>query len=245
MVFRENYTQPAEHPKDVRAVMADSQVVNCNRLSYQQVIHILPPLQAPNEYSFLRGKDGNYTARLKSRIPRQATQDKHHQTAWLKSIPSQCTLLDRCVDNSVQDKPVFPSTHVGGLLDMITRVIKWPPFQPPSYKSIHPTKPNDSNHLLVHLSFWTFPSCSRNWGLCGQVDPIWREACRNTNLWTLPKLKGPDIHPTHLIPISSCRYWWVDSKTTKVKLIRVFLDDVLRKQCPKMAKISVFRDFYQ
>lgn len=107
-----------------RTVMADSQVVNCNRLSYQQVIHILPPLQAPNEYSFLRGKDGNYTARLKSRIPRQATQDKHHQTAWLKSIPSQCTLLDRCVDNSVQDKPVFPSTHVGGLLDMITRVIK-------------------------------------------------------------------------------------------------------------------------
>jgi hypothetical protein len=47
MVFKENYTQPAEHPKDVRTVMADSQVVNCNRLSYQQVIHILPPLQAP------------------------------------------------------------------------------------------------------------------------------------------------------------------------------------------------------
>ena len=180
MVFRENYTQPAEHPEDVRTVMADSQVVNCNRLSYQQVIHILPPLQAPSGYSFLRGKDGNYTARLKSIIPRQATQDKHHQTAWLKSIPSQCTLLDRCVDNSVQDKPVFPSTHDGGLLDMVTRVIKWPPFQPPSYKSIHPTKPNDSNHLLVHLSFQTFPSCSRNWGLCGHVDPIWREACPNT-----------------------------------------------------------------
>jgi len=135
MVFRENYTQPAKHPLDVRTVMADSQVVNCNRLSYQQVIHILPPLQAPSGYSSLRGKDGNYPAWLKSNPrklgPRQATQVKHHQTAWLKSIPSQCTLLDRCVDNSVQDKPVFPSTHVGGLLNIVTRVIKRPPFQPP------------------------------------------------------------------------------------------------------------------
>jgi hypothetical protein len=58
MAFRENYTQPAEHPKDVRTVMADSQVVNCNRFSYQQVIHILPSLQAPSEYSSLKGKDG-------------------------------------------------------------------------------------------------------------------------------------------------------------------------------------------
>jgi len=156
MAFRENYSQPAEHPEDVRTVMADSQVVNCNRLSYQQVIHILPPLQAPNEYSFLRGKDGNYTARLKSRIPRQATQDKHHQTAWLKSIPSQCTLLDRCVDNSVQDKPAFPYRRLTRL--QVTRMIKWPPlFQPPSYKSTHRTKSNDPNHLLVHLSPSDFP----------------------------------------------------------------------------------------
>jgi hypothetical protein len=57
MAFIENYTQPAEHPEDVRTAMADSQVVNCNRFSYQQVIHILPPLQAPNGYSSLRGKD--------------------------------------------------------------------------------------------------------------------------------------------------------------------------------------------
>jgi len=40
-----------------RTVMADSQVVNCNRFSYQQVIHILPPLQAPSRYSSLRGND--------------------------------------------------------------------------------------------------------------------------------------------------------------------------------------------
>jgi len=57
MAFRENYSQPAEHPEDVRTVMADSQVVNCNRFSYQQVIHILPPLQAPSRYSSLRGND--------------------------------------------------------------------------------------------------------------------------------------------------------------------------------------------
>ena len=48
MAFRENYTQPAGHPKDIPStVMADPQVVMCNRFSYQQVIHILPPLQAP------------------------------------------------------------------------------------------------------------------------------------------------------------------------------------------------------
>ena len=46
MAFRENYQQPASS-KDVAAVTADSRVVNCNRFSYQQVIHILLSLQAP------------------------------------------------------------------------------------------------------------------------------------------------------------------------------------------------------
>jgi hypothetical protein len=47
MVFKENYQTTGGVVKDVAAVAADSQVVNCNRFSYQQVIHILLPLQTP------------------------------------------------------------------------------------------------------------------------------------------------------------------------------------------------------
>jgi hypothetical protein len=36
---------------------------------------------------------------------------------------------------------------------MVTRATEWPPFQPPSYKSTHPTKPNVP---LVHSSVQTF-----------------------------------------------------------------------------------------
>jgi len=58
MAFRENYTQPAEEWYPPRAAMADPQVVNCNRFSYQQVIHILPSLRAPKlVLDFDRPKD--------------------------------------------------------------------------------------------------------------------------------------------------------------------------------------------
>ena len=88
-----------------RTVMADSQVVNCNRFSYQQVIHILPSLRAPHGYTILIGKD-------------RFDPDRN---ARLKSIPSQYTLLDRSINNSVQDKPVIPF-NIGGLLNMVNRV---------------------------------------------------------------------------------------------------------------------------
>jgi hypothetical protein len=39
-----------QQKKLLTAVVVDSQVVNCNRFSYQQVIHILRSLQAPERY---------------------------------------------------------------------------------------------------------------------------------------------------------------------------------------------------
>jgi len=40
------------------AVIVDSQVVNCNRFSYQQVIHILHSSQASFRYLTYKGKEG-------------------------------------------------------------------------------------------------------------------------------------------------------------------------------------------
>jgi len=42
--------------KLLTAVIVDSQVVNCNRFSYQQVIHILRSLQAPERYLTLKAR---------------------------------------------------------------------------------------------------------------------------------------------------------------------------------------------
>jgi hypothetical protein len=78
-----------------RAAMADPQVVNCNRFSYQQVIHILPSLRAPSWYSTLIGQ--------KTGRPRPK--------CLARSIPSEFTLLDRYIYHSVQDKPVIPLTR--------------------------------------------------------------------------------------------------------------------------------------
>jgi hypothetical protein len=44
-VLKENYQQPAKVNKDNSAVTADSQVANCFRLGYQQVIHITSTAQ--------------------------------------------------------------------------------------------------------------------------------------------------------------------------------------------------------
>jgi hypothetical protein len=89
MVFRENYQQPALSHRQ-STVTADSQVVNCNRFSYQQVIHIL--LHCKHQRCLtLIGK------RSKASI-----------IAWPEPIPSQFSLIDRCIHNSVQDQPVIP-----------------------------------------------------------------------------------------------------------------------------------------
>jgi len=73
---------------------ADSQVVKCNRFSYQQVIHILPHRKHREVLDFQIGQ-----GRSTKQPPR---------TAWLEPIPSQYGLIDRCIHNSVQDQPVSP-----------------------------------------------------------------------------------------------------------------------------------------
>jgi hypothetical protein len=49
VAFRENYQQPAQETKALRTVEADSQLVNCSRISYQQVIRILRSVQSKQE----------------------------------------------------------------------------------------------------------------------------------------------------------------------------------------------------
>ncbi len=60
VAFRENYQQPVEQLKSLRTVAADPRVVKCNRFSYQQVIHILLSMQAPEVLDFI----GHLTAWL-------------------------------------------------------------------------------------------------------------------------------------------------------------------------------------
>jgi hypothetical protein len=88
MTFRENYQQPALSHGHC-TVTADSQVVKCNRFSYQQVIHIL--LHCKHQRCLtLIGKEANFII------------------AWPEPIPSQYSLIDRCIYNSVQGQPVIP-----------------------------------------------------------------------------------------------------------------------------------------
>jgi hypothetical protein len=49
-------------------------------------------------------------------------------------------------------------------------------FQPPRHKVTRLTSPNELELDSVHLFFQTFPSCSRNPGLFGCVDPVLGEA---------------------------------------------------------------------
>jgi len=73
------------------SVTADSQVIKCNRFGYQQIIHILLHCRHQKVLDFGSAKKlGNF------------------RIAWQASIPSQYILIGRCIDNSVQDTPVFP-----------------------------------------------------------------------------------------------------------------------------------------
>jgi hypothetical protein len=81
------------HSVERRTVAADSRVVSCNRFSYQQVIHILRSLRTPEVLDLRR---------------QRKSPEGPSQLARLRSIPSQYILIDRRIDNSVQDKPVFP-----------------------------------------------------------------------------------------------------------------------------------------
>jgi hypothetical protein len=90
----------------------------------------------------------------------------------------------------------------------------------PQYKGTHP---KGLNKPLVHSPLQTFPSYSRNWGLFGRVDPILREACQEVSTISRSKFEVHQTHPTHLIPISPCRYLWVDLGSPKFEAIWVRL----------------------
>lgn len=84
-------------PKWHGTVMVDSQFIKCNRFSYQQVIHILQ-LCKHQWYLTL-----------------QWAINEDIEEARPTSIPSQCSPIDRCIYNSVQDRPANPK--IRGILE--------------------------------------------------------------------------------------------------------------------------------
>ena len=97
MAFKENYHQPAQVNR-LHTVKADSQVDNCDRFSYQQVIRLLQHCKLRNELDFNRHKKPKWPLSI----------------AWLSLIPSQYISIDEPINNSVQSKPVVPFR---GILD--------------------------------------------------------------------------------------------------------------------------------
>src|SRR5271155_1190355 len=83
------------------AVIVDSQVVNCNRFSYQQVIHILHSSQASFRYLILKARKAKtgFTIQL--------------CLAKLSQVSTVCQ--DRYINDSDQEKPVIPI--IEGILD--------------------------------------------------------------------------------------------------------------------------------
>jgi hypothetical protein len=59
------------------------------------------------------------------------------------------------------------------------------------------TKPTVLNIDSVRLSFQTFPSCSRNWGLFGRVGADFREACQMVSTISRSKFRKHKPPPTH------------------------------------------------
>jgi hypothetical protein len=79
--------------KAPRTVEADSQLVNCSRISYQQVIRILHSAQGKQELTWLSiGPDSK-----KAAFNSQATLS-----------PSQYHSIDKRINDSVQSEPAFP-----------------------------------------------------------------------------------------------------------------------------------------
>ena len=75
-------------------------------------------------------------------------------------------------------------------------------FQPPNYKVTCHTNPNAPNDDSVHLSFQTFPSCSRNPALFGCVESKFREAWQRVS--TISRSKFRKHKPS---PILSQTIW--------------------------------------
>ena len=128
MAFNENYQQPAQIQR-LRTVTADSQVVRCSRISYQQVIRILHPLQASpyNGPTWL-----------------MLTQNEQYIILTVRQflIPIQYHLVDKCINESVQSQPATPL--VRGILDQSSqhRSTELTCFQP---RAVGPQKPISMN----------------------------------------------------------------------------------------------------
>lgn len=76
------------------AVAVDSQVVNCNRFGYQQVIHILRSLQAPKKVLDLDVGQKQRSVFIPNCL------------AKLSQVSTVCQ--DRYINESDQEKPVIP-----------------------------------------------------------------------------------------------------------------------------------------
>jgi len=78
--------------------------------------------------------------------------------AWLKSIPSQYILLDRHINNSVQDKPVFPQPVLGAYS---TRPSNFHPIitfsTPKCTKVLCLTRPNRTELMFSLFVLSVFP----------------------------------------------------------------------------------------
>lgn len=94
MTFIGNYLQLGQQTLST-AVIVDSQVVNCNRFSHQQAIHILHSLQASKRYSTCKGHQGS-----------EELTPQPNCLAKLSQVSTVCQ--DRYINDSDQEKPVIP-----------------------------------------------------------------------------------------------------------------------------------------
>ena len=107
---------------DDSTVAADSQVVSCDRFSYQQLIRFTSTMQAPEG----------------TRLFEQEQTRRPIQNAQLKHIPSQYILIDRHINSSVQVKLVYNQERRINSRRRRTRLgkdgaaaVSLPCFQPP------------------------------------------------------------------------------------------------------------------
>jgi hypothetical protein len=70
MAFEENYQRPTSSQ---RTVVADSQVISCNRFSYQQVIRIHHSLQAQIVLDFIAGTETQSPFNSQARLSQVST----------------------------------------------------------------------------------------------------------------------------------------------------------------------------
>src|ERR1700761_7951332 len=126
------------------AVVADSQVVKCNRFSHQQSIHSLRSLQAPERYlTDKQARSKSFEMPGLKVIPKSvhpAKTDTSITQVKTKSSPSQyIPHQDRYINNSGQDKVIPESVHPVKTDTSITQI-----KTRSSQKSVHPVKTDTS-----------------------------------------------------------------------------------------------------